>query len=603
MNRSKLILPILILGLFISPLFNKTALDQYAQIPVQEGGRIKPIDSLARNSLISIQGKQNVQTDHGKITPIEWFLELQSNPEKTDTYEIFLIENPQVFSFLGDQYYKQKYRVSFNHLVKYEKYIMAQSEQAEKIEANKRSPLQEEFVTLKNRMIVYSRLKNSISFELSKNLSQDIKTFQNSIPDGIEQLERQQHKQELYQLNVLFKQFKVTADNAMFAMIPPEENAKKGDWQEMGNAILQSLNPNTPQHPLILLIAATRDSYQENDMEKFKSSTAAINEYYTTHHPKILRHVKLEHTFNTLEFFFKSYILYILCIFAIITAWILKNDTLRIHTHTLFTTITVIYTIAILLRMIIQGRPPVTNLYSSAIFVGYIAILIAEFIERIEKNGIGVLVGSVIGASSLIIAHFLSLSGDTLEMMQAVLDSNFWLSTHVIIITMGYSAVFFAGLLAHIYIFSGFLTKHLTKERAKRLTTLTYGTIATALLLSFIGTVLGGIWGDQSWGRFWGWDPKENGAMLIVLWTAIILHARLCGWVKDRGIMVMAAFGNIVCSFSWFGVNLLGIGLHSYGFTEKGFYWLISFWASQVIVMMVGMMPKPLWTSFRTKEK
>src|SRR5437763_1739057 len=87
----------------------------------------------------------------------------------------------------------------------------------------------------------------------------------------------------------------------------------------------------------------------------------------------------------------------------------------------------------------------------------------------------------------------------------------------------------------------------------------------------FVGTVLGGIWADQSWGRFWGWDPKENGAVLIVLWCAIILHARWGGFIRQRGLMVMAIFGNVVTSFSWFGVNMLGVGLHSYGFMQKAF--------------------------------
>ncbi len=104
-----------------------------------------------------------------------------------------------------------------------------------------------------------------------------------------------------------------------------------------------------------------------------------------------------------------------------------------------------------------------------------------------------------------------------------------------------------------------------------------YGSACFAILFMVIGTVLGGVWADQSWGRFWGWDPKENGALMIVLWLAILLHARLGGLIKDRGLMVMSVFSNIVTSFSWFGVNMLGIGLHSYGFMEKTFFRLMLF--------------------------
>jgi ABC-type transport system involved in cytochrome c biogenesis permease subunit len=124
-----------------------------------------------------------------------------------------------------------------------------------------------------------------------------------------------------------------------------------------------------------------------------------------------------------------------------------------------------------------------------------------------------------------------------------------------------------------------------------------YGIVCFATLFSFVGTVLGGIWADQSWGRFWGWDPKENGAILIVLWNAIILHARWGGYIRQRGLMVMAIFGNIVTAWSWFGTNMLGVGLHSYGFMDKAFFWLLLFVVSQVAVMSLGFLPPRLWGS------
>ena len=127
-----------------------------------------------------------------------------------------------------------------------------------------------------------------------------------------------------------------------------------------------------------------------------------------------------------------------------------------------------------------------------------------------------------------------------------------------------------------------------------------YAIVCFATLFSFVGTVLGGIWADQSWGRFWGWDPKENGALMIVIWNVLILHARWGGLVRERGLMNLAVFGNIVTSFSWFGVNMLGIGLHSYGFMDAAFRWLMAFDASQVLLIALGLLPTRLWMSFRT---
>ncbi len=179
--------------------------------------------------------------------------------------------------------------------------------------------------------------------------------------------------------------------------------------------------------------------------------------------------------------------------------------------------------------MVLEGRPPVTNLYSSAIFIGWGACLLGLILEKFHKNGIGAVVASGIGFITLIIAHHLALEGDTMEMMRAVLDTNFWLATHVVAVTVGYASTFVAGFLALIYILRGVFTKTLDEATGKSLARMIYGIVCFATLFSFVGTVLGGIWADQSWGRFWGWDPKENGALIIVLWNALILHLRWGG--------------------------------------------------------------------------
>jgi cytochrome c-type biogenesis protein CcsB len=297
-----------------------------------------------------------------------------------------------------------------------------------------------------------------------------------------------------------------------------------------------------------------------------------------------------------------------------------------------------VHTFGLVFRMALEGRPPVTNLYSSAIFIGWATMILGVIVERIYRVGIGILVGSLAGFVTLLIAHNLALGGDTMEMLRAVLDTNFWLATHVVVITLGYASTFFAGLLAILYIFLGVFTPLLSQkvtprtaaaismtagvagglhagagaaeqlapavgrvEIGKALGKMVYGVVCFATLFSFVGTVLGGIWADQSWGRFWGWDPKENGALLIVLWNAIILHARWGGLVRERGIMNLAVFGNIVTSFSWFGVNMLGIGLHSYGFMDAAFKWLMIFIGSQVFIIALGLLPLEVWRSFRSR--
>jgi ABC-type transport system involved in cytochrome c biogenesis permease subunit len=122
-----------------------------------------------------------------------------------------------------------------------------------------------------------------------------------------------------------------------------------------------------------------------------------------------------------------------------------------------------------------------------------------------------------------------------------------------------------------------------------RLYRMTYGVVCFALFFSFIGTVLGGLWADDSWGRFWGWDPKENGALMIVLWNAAVLHARWDRWIGPRGFALFAIAGNIITAWSWFGTNQLGIGLHSYGFTSGVLMLLAGYVASQILLIAIGL--------------
>ncbi|HEX4048877.1 MAG TPA: cytochrome c biogenesis protein CcsA, partial [Elusimicrobiota bacterium] len=277
--------------------------------------------------------------------------------------------------------------------------------------------------------------------------------------------------------------------------------------------------------------------------------------------------------------------------------WATRRSEVEAAALGVFGAAVLVHTLGLVARIWLQGRPPVTNLYSSAVFVGWVAALLGFFAERIHRKGFAIAGGALLGFCTLLIAQHLSASGDTMEMMRAVLDSNFWLGTHVVTVTIGYGSTFLAGSLGITWILRRHLVRHPDPETTKALVSLAYGVVAFALLFSFIGTTLGGIWADQSWGRFWGWDPKENGALLIVLWNAFILHARFAGYARERGVMLMTVFGNIVTSLSWFGVNMLGIGLHSYGFMDKAFYWLLAFGLSQLALIWLGYLPPRFWSA------
>ncbi|MEK9772429.1 MAG: cytochrome c biogenesis protein CcsA, partial [Opitutae bacterium] len=330
--------------------------------------------------------------------------------------------------------------------------------------------------------------------------------------------------------------------------------------------------------------------------------------------PNDVSTITFEKTYNGYEPFYRSSIGYIWIFLIACASWLISvynksvnasggtAKTLLNCAYLLTGLVLIAHTFGLAGRMYIEGRPPVTNLYSSALFISWGAVLLCFLTEKFLRLGIASAMGSLIGFGGLVIAHNLSIdsslnpSGDTMEMMRAVLDSNFWLATHVVTITIGYSTTFLAGFLGIAYVFimlfrSLLKPRNRAKQLDKTLVSMIFGITCFSLFFSLVGTVLGGIWADQSWGRFWGWDAKENGALLIVIWNAIILHARWAGIAKVRGLSALAIFGNVVTAWSYFGTNMLGVGLHSYGFMDKAFLPLMAFIGSQLGIILLAYLP------------
>ena len=275
-----------------------------------------------------------------------------------------------------------------------------------------------------------------------------------------------------------------------------------------------------------------------------------------------------ETSYNKNNIFIWSMIFYIVSFFVAGLSWMFRPILFRNVSLGFILIGFILHSYGVVIRMIIMQRPPVTTLYESILFVGIILVLFALIFEYLRKDTLGILVATTGG----IILHFIGLKyaadGDTLGVLVAVLNSNFWLSTHVTTITTGYGVSIVAGLMAHIFLLlSVFQPKN--KILLEKVYNNTYGLTLMGLFFTMFGTILGGIWADQSWGRFWGWDPKENGALLIVLWHLMMLHLRISGLVKRLGYAYGVSLVNIDVAIAWFGVNLLNVGLHSYGFTDN----------------------------------
>jgi ABC-type transport system involved in cytochrome c biogenesis permease subunit len=591
----------------------------WGRLPALLNGRVQPLDTVARNSLLGISGTSTLTGSSGvPMSAAEWLLEAMTKPELADQRKIFRVQHPDLAGKLGATS-EGLVKFSFNELTNQYQYIKEQAQgifDAENVKGEdaekEQTALQKDVLHLYSSIQLYYRIKNSLEPEGTGDFQKELEDYQASLPAGRAALENSDagkpaSQEDLQRIMSSFRRYEQLSQIAYPWLIPPAPGRPRQDWSNIGTNLMQSAATGTVSAPA-MDYAKMAAAFHADKPAAFNQALADYRVWLQSNGlTSELSASGRESFFNQIQPFYVSMVV---CVAALIMGclyWINLSPVARKSGFQLLILSFVIYTFALLFRMYLQGRPPVTNLYSSAVFIGWAAMLFGIFLERIFSGCIGLVCAGIIGFISLNIAHHLALQdlwisagrGDTMEMMRAVLDSNLWLSTHVVVVTLGYAAMFVAGLLAVISIARGFFTRSITPELGATLARMVYGIICFATLFSFAGTVLGGIWADQSWGRFWGWDPKENGALLIVLWNGMILHARWGGMIKGRGLMAMAVFGNIITSFSWFGVNMLGIGLHSYGFMDAAFRWLMIFDATQVAVIILALTPARYWASFK----
>ena len=585
--------------------FNVTG---FGKLPVLAGGRVMPLDTLARVSLSQmnhhgIDGTANNESSAQVATQSQWLLDVFMMPEHADIAKVFEVTNPDILDLFG---WQKAGNYSFSDLQPFFGQIEQQAGLAAQTEPEVRNAFQRGIIKLRDVLRLYVQLKNTIQVQDSPDFGKEIQIFQKVIGPGLQALRDRDggrsYDQQAFERILLFAQRYQNLVQAKYALaIPnPEGKTENERWSPVSEALLGSIGTGNISYP-VAAYGRLISSYRNGDVAGFNQTLTEYQSFLKKYLSHDLRRPVLEYYFNSAQPFYQALVLYLLVFVLALLSWLVWPNTLGRTALLLLSFTFLIHTAGLIIRMYIQGRPPVTNLYSSAIFVGWASVLFCLVLERFYRNGIGSVCGSVVGFVTLLIAQNLQFDGDTMEMLRAVLDTNAWLATHVVGEALGYSAVFLAGIIGIVYIIRGVFTTSFEETTAKAMNRMIYGVVCFATLFSLVATVLGGIWADQSWGRFWGWDPKENGALLVVLWNAIILHARWGGFARERGLAVLAVFGNVIGSLSWFGVNMLGVGLHSYGFMDQAFGPLLVFVGSQLFIMAIGLLPLKYWRGIRAR--
>jgi cytochrome c-type biogenesis protein CcsB len=687
------------------------------KMPVVVDGRVKPLDTFARNMLRIISGSETFKFEYqedGKTKTrtepaIRWLLDLFARPDEAKHHKVIRIENLEVLKALNLEP-RKGYRYSMSEIVEQpdekdkpfrerrfvklgEKTDAARRKGAGKLSVEERKALEFErkfglyeslsrFAEAPNveARTPMDRMQRALGFEAALRDAKlprvvppatDADDYWDflTLAELLQPLDEQPDHRQLVK-SIVGQIEEVLEDQG--GRLSFEEstqltesrnwlNKRYSDVAKMKADDVEALTKGKPRSASPA-VEAWRKALSDYNSGNVSSFNGTVRDYCLSLNGRSFDNVGM--TRISFEQFFNSFQPFLLASMIDFLALLLAFGAMIGWTRTLNRTVFAIclftfglHTFALIARMIISGRPPVTNLYSSAVFIGWGIVALGLVLEKIYRMGIGNVIAAGSGFATLLIAHFLSGDGDTFKVLVAVLDTQFWLATHVTTINLGYAMTFLSGMLGVMYVafrkplpfafamsalvaivcfqlpgpiaemfealgdvsisaemvkWAGVIggmfgvaattwafmqpqyrdAEPLTPELEKNLSRMIYGTLCFGIFFSFVGTVLGGLWADDSWGRFWGWDPKENGALIIVLWTAVVLHARWGGLVKDRGMAVLSIGGNIATGWSWFGVNELGVGLHSYGFTEGVLLALGLFVLSQLVVIGIGCLPK-----------
>lgn len=615
-----------------APEWDKDAVDLFATLPVQDGGRVKPLDTLAQFTLLALNGARTYRDADGvRRTHLEWLLDCMFYPEIAKNYRHFVVSTSEAITAIGiTSHEKKRDRYSYNEIQSGIGKLFNLAHTYQDKDAQSRGIVEQQIIDLAHNVHRFEQLTAFLDCvraqftapegsRLAAALSSPQGAGASEIVIALDQVaqELQEKKAELGEASfnsemesmrkVYMEQLLPALASADFARIFPNPDPANKEWLTPGELPHIALDLDEPSAGALQLLAGLEDLAQNRvarltaeAQNAAKLDAEFMGSLRDLHQRTVAQaeargeyaKVPLEVLFYRGKFLFYSQWLFVLSFILVAVSWLLPQRRLAgVAAHLSVIAPTILLVIAITLRCIIRGRPPVTTLYETILFVTAVVVMVSMAIEWMNRRGIALAMASFLGMLGMFIAYRYEIKEgvDTMPSLIAVLDTNFWLSTHVTTVTMGYGAGLLSGALAHLYIIGRlFGIRKNDAEFYKGLTRMVYGVLCFGLLFACVGTVLGGIWANDSWGRFWGWDPKENGALLIVLWGLLLLHARLGGYISELGIHMGSVTLGMIVAFSWWGVNLLGVGLHSYGFTSGVGLMLKIFWGIEGVVLVLG---------------
>ncbi|MES2307332.1 MAG: cytochrome c biogenesis protein CcsA, partial [Verrucomicrobiota bacterium] len=525
---------------FILPLLGWESPDLW-QIAVQEQGRKKPLTTLTQESLMTLSGRSSYTrlSDGHKFTAQEVILGIWFDPEPWKKEPLILVGYRPLIESLGLDPHDSRFP----------------------------------YEILLTNSIYNQKLKEVRDLRMRK-----------SNP----QLDRVQ--KEIESISLKLTLFENLSLGRTFEIVP-HPNEKAGRWTSIERS--EELYGSEIAQKLAGHYEKMKTAYLQNDQELFSTSVRDFSAELRSLSPSVyptLAALERESNYLQLHPFRKAWICYAIALLILLLT-VRWNESIGYKLGWLVVLFGFGFQIyGFVTRTLISGRPPVTNMYETIIWCAFGVVLFALILEAIYRKRQFLLAACPVAVISLILADTQSsIFNSAIHPLVPVLRNNFWLTVHVLTITLSYAAFALSLALSHMA-FWKIAFRHQKKE-SDLLFFYNYRALQIGVFLIATGTMLGAVWANYSWGRFWDWDPKETWALIVFLSYLILLHGKLAGWWKDLGVAVGSILAFQCVLMAWYGVNfVLGVGLHSYGFGVGGFGYVAGYVGLEIAFIAFGLM-------------
>ncbi len=493
-------------------------------LPVQDGGRLKPYDTFARETLKLIYGKDTYEGKPATEVIFTWML----SPEAWQQKPIFEVRNREVLKGLA---LEEKRYFTGEEVFGSDRFVLLRQElQAKRESKEKLTPYFQALQRIENQFFIFQEV----------------------------------------------------ASGRMLRVMPPAEGTQwlsvaelTGEAQEefvkLSKAFVNVLGAQTDASRDLATVKAELDTSVDNFMQMAQKANPEAYAKETK--------IRAEVHYNQFHPFRWAYIIYAIATFLMLLGWSTARNQVFKAGFAIAVLGFLLHTYGFGLRIFLTERPPVSNMYETVVWVSWGAMIFGAVLEAIYKFRFVIAAATLVASFSLIVADTAPIVLDpSIAPLEAVLRSNYWLIIHVMPITVSYAAFFLAFALGDIGLIYYLRGEEKHKKTIKDLSQAIYRSMQIGVVFLAPGIILGGIWADYSWGRFWGWDPKETWALIALLGYLAVMHGRLGGFIRDFGMIATGVVSFSLVIMAWYGVNfVLGAGLHSYGFGAGGLEYVAGF--------------------------